>query len=349
MGLFNRTRGRGRPKKADSLTQKERILTYRQRKAAHDELMKIAQNDPRVRVQMIRDVFHINIPDEEDSISKKKRHIEELATDEAFKIISEDPAMKNRLAMGMANRILGKMGSPDEDEENGILSSGDDIEGIIDRYHTLKDEFGGGNNGNGGLIKSVLDSEFGKQLAMIMAGMMTKGGSLITQQQERTYVVQIDGQMCEVPESQYRQILQEGRVKPVAALEQPKPQSEPKSPTTQVIVPQTQQPVIQDLELPAFFKSLDIGEIAGYLEFQPQDLIFQLKSEEASRPEVSLLLQVLSQVDYDSIVKKIKPYENHSQVGVYVKRLLSPEGRKWLEAVISLTKDGGSNDAGNSY
>ena len=158
--------------------------------------------------------------------------------------------------------------------------------------------------------------------------------------EEATVIIRVDGKLTRIPESQYEQLLKQGRIQPVGMLEEPKltpilkepPKAEEAS--TFTIEPKPEP------ELPEFLSQIDLELISGMMDYPPENFVAQLKSEvEQEVTQSALIWGFLSNTTYEEIVKFVTPYKGHSQIGFYVEKVLSEEGKKWTGRVIELMKE----------
>jgi len=140
--------------------------------------------------------------------------------------------------------------------------------------------------------------------------------------------VSVDGQIRRISESQFKQLEQTGRISPVAAIETAKPVSEPPKPE----LPKTEP------EIPEFVLS-NLETLASYLELTPEEFVEELSTMKDAEPTYQLLWTYLSATTPEAVVKLIEPYSKHSQVGIYVEKLLTDEGKEWVKQVISIIKE----------
>lgn len=171
--------------------------------------------------------------------------------------------------------------------------------------------------------------------------------------------MEIDGQPTVVTESEFQKLQMEGRVKPVAASEPPKPDQ---GSGTDEIMPQVtakdkpaepaQDKVLGELgsssndepQLPLIFQLVDLTKLVGYLEQSPAAFVEQLEAQKSEDPYTGLIWSYLETVDYGSLTRALVSYQEHRELGPYVRQLLSDEGTKWLSDVITLIKQNANNN-----
>ena len=79
--------------------------------------------------------------------------------------------------------------------------------------------------------------------------------------------------------------------------------------------------------------------LASYLELVPEEFVEELSRMKDAEPTYQLLWTYLSTTTPEAVVKLIEPYSKHSQVGIYVEKLLTDEGKEWVKQVISIIKE----------
>lgn len=306
-------------RKTDEQIEKEQ--TRREKQWARDKLLEKAKDNPELENQYIAKLMGIEIKPP-DPVAEKKEEIKSKIVDKALEKISKDPELAEQFVTRQIEEIVGEStgkGTEFYGEPGSILRQA--IEELED-VEEFRNKIGGKVKGSalGGLVDSETVKEILKTIQALKTGVIP---------QERTYVVQINGEPTEVSESQYRQLVQSGQIKPIAALEEAKG-----------LPPEEKvEPIKLEPELPEFI-STNLTELAGYLEQEPEDFITQLEYEvQAEIPHSQFLWGFLSNTTYEGIVNLVTPYREHSQVSVYVEKILSEEGKTWLEQVIVLIKE----------
>jgi hypothetical protein len=171
---------------------------------------------------------------------------------------------------------------------------------------------------------------------------------------EPVVIVEIDGQTVSVPESQFKKLQQEGRVRPVATVESPKPdkdpqvgktapkltaQDNPPESTGDGAVENTGSSTDDGSPLPFPLSLVDLAELASYLGKTPADAVEQLKARRLEgRPYALVLGTFLKVADPEALVQKAIAYEGHAKLGPYVELIASEKGRQWLEEFLRLLK-----------
>jgi len=262
-----------------------------------------------------------------DPIEQQKREIKAKIIERALKKIDENPELAEQFVNTTIEEIIGGgrgegQGYGDGEGAGSILRQAieelDDVEEFRERIS---------GKAKGSALGGLVDSETLKEVLRTIQSLRAPGGV----PQERIFVVQVNEELREVTETEYKRLIQQGLLRPIAALEAPKEKLLSEEPT--------------ELELPEFISS-NLIELASYLEQEPEDFIIQLEYEVQSNvPQSQLLWDFLSTVNYEDIVGLATPYKGHSQIGIYVEKILSEEGKVWFEKVIELIKTkGGENE-----
>lgn len=308
MGLFSKKRERQTTRKLNP-DQEEKKSELKRKKFLADEYIELAKKDPDIKRQMIAQEFKLKFP-ETDPLTMRKREIDTRITEEALKIIDSDPELKEQFAQQKVWEIIGES-RPRRSKGTPEYTGSSSVEEIIDGYKTLEQEFGGKE---GGGLKEFLNKEFGVELLKTIQALTGKPVS------EPTVIVQIDNEVREITKTEYQQLLQQGRIKPVGILEAPKAEA-PKIPE----------------EITSF---IDLKQLSEMLSLSPQEFVDTLKYSVQQEDERSKFLWgFLSNTEVDVVVKLLSPYVSNKEVGESVKKLISDDGKKWLTEVISLIKE----------
>lgn len=342
MRLFERTKvKRGRPPKKPK-TLKEILASA---------LTKEVNKDPELKRELaLREGGYSDLLDKDRETENKKKEIKKLVTTKALEKIQSDPELAEQfiesevesiLAGGNEGKSRRRRTEPDYFEGEGGTSSISQALEEVASLGELKEklaELGLVDGGGGGFLKGLSMKDVLGALPYIST-LMSKQGQEV--KSVRTYIVQVDGKDREVSESEYKQLYEQGKLQPVAALISPKTETEPTGVegtselTTAVI-----QSDITSPELPAFLQNMDFSMIDSWLSQEPEDVVNSLKSEVDSGVEESKLIWgFLTTANYQGIAEKITPYQEHPEVGYLVKMVLSDDGRVWLEKVLTLTKE----------
>ncbi len=308
-----------------------------EKKVAWSSFVKQMKDDPELEKQFVLSKMGIEVKPK-DPAEQKRQELRATLIDEACKLIGEDEELRREYAETMIEEVIGetkgkgkRRGEPEYYGEPGssISQALEDVESLSDLREKLA-ELGMIEGGGGGFFKGMGMKDLLAALPFI-AQIMGKGEAPVAEQSLRTYLVRIDGQNQEVPELQYRKLLQEGKIQPVAVLEYPKPEA-PKVPVEEV---STEIP-----ELPDFLQGIDFTVVEGWFEQEPEDFVINLKAEvDAELEESRLAYGFLTTATYEGIVEKITPFRTHPKVGNLVERVLSEKGKQWLIRVLELVKE----------
>ena len=269
-----------------------------------------------------------NLSDEgPDPIAKQKNEIKAKVYDKVFTKISNNPELADQFESLVMAEIFEQVGiQPDELEEGGRYEEGNEITRTLRSIRSLKQlqtEIAGesGESNGGGFLKSLFDSEFGRALGLALVGKMGGGGGV---PQEPVYIIKVDGQVTKVTESDYRNLLAQGKVAPVAELSSPKHPTEP---------PLVSEPP----ELPEYFKTLNFEALAAYMDQDPKEFVEQLKDN--GDDESDFLWGFLKTTSPEEIKNFVTPYRSNPEVSAVIEKLLSDQGMEWLTAVITCIKE----------
>ena len=286
----------------------------------------LGKNPSLMRKVAFKEAGCLDMLDDSNPIAARKQEIKTKIIDRALKKIDEDPDLTEQFVdMQIGEIIGGGRGSGVEVLGEGFGSSISQALQAIEDLEELKGKIGSKSGPLGGLINADTISEILKTIRSL------QGHGIPVGLPERTYIVQLDGQMYEVSESQYKRYVQEGRVKPIAELEAPRGEK-PEG------IVEVAEPVIVEPELPEFLTTLDLEAIARYIDRLPQEFVDQLRLEiQEGSFQSQLLWSFLSENDLDKVVEIITPYRTHSQIGQYIEKLLL--NQDWLGEVISLIRE----------
>lgn len=312
---------RGRPKKRPKVLKD--VLS--------DAYLSTLKKDPELLKEIaFRDAGHADVLERDRGAENQKKEIRKFVTSEALKKIKEDPELAEQFIEAQIADILSEGKSararratePEFYGESGSAIAQAVEE--IDNIELLRDKLG--RDKGKGLLSAFTDPEVIKGFLALLSGV--RAGA--PQSPVRTYVVRVNGEEREIPEAQYRKLIQEGSLRPVAELEMPKVKKEVEEPIKEPEYPQ----------LPDFLKGIDLPAVSEWLELTPQDFVTQLKVEVDTNVEQSKLIWgFLSTADYDGIVALITPYRSNPEVSESIEKILSDEGRKWVSEVLQLVKE----------
>lgn len=297
--------------------------------------------DPELKKRMaFKEYGHEDLINE-DPIAKAKKEFETWRWQEAIKRAKDDPEYNQMLTESVIDEISPSKSShrprrgsePEYYGNEGPASLSDTLEEALETKNKMIElgiinEGGSGPGLLGGLLRgaSLSDIVEGIKQVNILTGRTSPPQGTV--QSVRTFVVRLDGHDEEIPEYQYKKLLQEGKLQPVAAvLEQPK--------TERTVTPEE----IKSPELPDFLKDTDFTVVQGWMEQEPEEFVINLKGEvDANIQESRLIWGLLTTATYEGIIEKITPYREHAIVGSLVQRIMSEEGT-WLKRVLELVKE----------
>ena len=266
--------------------------------------------------------------EDEDPVKRQEQEIKATLVSEALKRIKSDPELLQQFTEKQVEKLVGGV-SITEGEDAYLGSPLEQVLQDLENMDALKEKLGAKGGAFGGLVNAETITE-------ILKTIRSMGGRGITEAPpERTWVVEVNGQPTEVTEPQYRQLEQAGKLRPVAALEAPK-----QPPKTEE-VEETRQGIEPEPEVPEFIVN-NLDMLAGYLELSPEEFVDELLALQIDSSEYSFVWNFLLNAAPEKIVEIIEPYREHSIVGAYVEKLLSDEGKVWIEGVMELMKEQGS-------
>jgi hypothetical protein len=258
-----------------------------------------------------------------DPVQLKRDKLEEKITESALRKISEDPEFEDELARNKAYEILGsKPSSRHKSDDNGQIVPYDDESPIsktlrdIREMRELEEELGGEEKGKGisGLLK---DPDIIKAILGFLASMNKNNNNNIQPQQPttfRTFVIEVNGQLQEMTESDYTQYKQKQLIQAQqAVLTPPKPE---------VVLPK-----INEI-------TEDSDTITTLLNLEPVQFVKVMQDKVADGDEQSQYLWELlkSGASYETIKSMLEPYAENEQYKKYIDLIINR--KEWVEAVI---------------
>ena len=271
---------------------------------------------------------------EPDEGEKVKKDMQAIILKQALHEIQINPELSKRLAERKVEEILGITAEGNGRELDSY--SGSSVSQLMeefDQYDELRKRFGGSE---GGALGGLVDKDtINNILQLLITAQQNKGGSgtKVIQQERQVLVCTPDGTLAEVPESKYLELYKQGQLKPVAALTAPKQDQIAESVISQPA--KEASPSIDDL-----LDIVSLLEIEEFTNYTSEELVERINSEIAEGVTRATLLKTLLQsITYEQVVQYITPYKSHEQVGKYVERLLTPEGKVWTEKVLELVRN----------
>jgi len=274
-----------------------------------------------------------------DPTVKQRQAINEIVTTDALSMIRNDPALRKQYAEVMAQQLIAGAGVGSNG--HGNLSPAEELIENIRQWKELREELVGENGGEAspaGWASTIQKMIAQPEMASVFAGLMKQifgnGMQPAVSAPQRSFVVSIDGKLTEVNESQYKQLISNGQIKPVGLIEAPKTEDKHKTEDKK-----TENAESKAITLPDWAQSFQYDTLLGYLELSPEEFINQLETEIASGEagHLQMFCNFLMTADYDKLVEILSPYKSNETAGKFVSNLL--EKRKWVEDVIKIIKD----------
>lgn len=284
-----------------------------------------------------KEAGHTDLLEAEDPIKARERDIKKKMLDRAFAKIDSDPALIDRFTERQIEELIGAP-KPEEPEDYDDRSPVQRLLQELEDYEELKKKLGGSHETG---LSKLLDKDVILEALKLLRGISTEKAP------QSRYVIQIDGQQRTVSEAEFKVLVAQGNLVPVAAIAAAKPADKPATkepPETVPDIPRLEIPatplseislVAPDSELPDVLRGLNFGELVQLLDKSPQEVVDMLAEDVRGQ----VLLTVLGNMTYDGIVEKLSPYREHSVVGPYVQRILDPKTKPWAEELLKITKE----------
>lgn len=274
----------------------------------------------------------------EDDIEKpgqrEKEEIAHLIAKRALDEIKNDPNLTKDFVAGQVRQIIGE---PEGGyfSEGGTGFDGSPTEYLLRELNNMNELKAalGINSGGGGILGGLINADVVREAIAFLRE--TRGGQPTNgQPQERTVVIQVDGEPREVSESDYNRLLRQGKIKPIAALIG---ESEPELGDSRE--DRLEEGPVEP-QLPELLDAVDIDEVGGYLEYSPEEFVALLNEQSnMGMSQAKFLIDYLIGEDVNSILQTILPYRENSKVKPYIDKLVTDEGREWLSQVLQLVAD----------
>jgi len=354
MGIFGK-RIALKPLKRRGKTNEEIEKTQerKEKQWARERLLEKTKNNPELENAYISKLIGIDLRNV-DPTEKQREEFNAAINISALELIKEDPDLKEELARQRAYDML-NVKRPRHGDDEGLRYAEDDkpisrVLEELEQYEELRGRFGGDNKG---ILGGLIDKDVMIQLIQTLGPMiLSRAGQqpqLSAPPPERRIIVSNpEGQMVELSESQYNDWASKGMIRPIAAIaappeiekppetktepkkvEPPKPPPAPPGTATQLSIGQSKLP-----------EDFNFTTLAGYLELPPEEFVDQFGIEiEAGNEQAKMIWDFISISSYDTIYRMITPYQSDATVGMYVEKLLTPEGRKWVEEVVARIKE----------
>lgn len=340
MGLFGDKKkplGR-RPYRKPTSEEIEKRETRKEKEKAREKFYDLAKENPELEKQWVSKQMGIEIKPP-DLVEQKKREIKSRLYDRALKNIEEHPELAEQYDEQVLSEIIGssrKRSGRDDSGYEGYGSPLEEVLGEVENLEQLRERLGGKEAK--GMLTDLLNTETFKGIGEALVAKLLAGSGISQAPPQRVFVVQNEnGQTIGLTEEEYQRYNQKGLLRPIAALESPKP-----SPGAQPLPEEEQytaETPTQELspELPDFISMIDLDQILACMEQSPEDFVAQLEYEIETGAEMyKYIRDILSATTYDNIASTIGPYRDNAQVGYVVQKIL--ENREWMEKSISLIK-----------
>ena len=353
MGIFSRVKRTPtvrKPYKKQSEEDLDKVQKRKQKEFAWNKFVEEAKDNPEVLKRFVHEQMGIKIEDP-DPVIVKKREFESALLDAALNQITNNPELLEQYATQKAEEIISGGGRPrrSRTNEGEYIPSGSPLEELVDSLDTidaLKDRLGGSQGSGGGILATLANSEAGKALAegfmnlVVQGGLASKSGQV---QEVPYYIVQMNGEMVKVTETEYKQLMVGGQIQPVGILGTVAPQPKTIKPEVETVSDmrtiKNEAPVIEvgNEDVDKVLEQTPLEELVGYLALSPDEFVDRLREESYSIPRSALLLNFLSSATYDTIYDVFSPYAEDLRVGEYVTKLL--ENRDWIDKVLYLIQN----------
>lgn len=323
------------------------------KKILEESFAREVNKDPDLKRELaFKEAGHPEMLNRDKDTNDKKKQIKKFITDRALEEIQGNPEMaaqfiesevENILTDGKPNRYRGR---ENYFSEGGGESGLDLALGQLDSLNELKDklaDMGLGEGGKGGFWSGMTMKDLMGALPII-ASLLGKGQPM-TSEVQRTFVVRVNGQDKEVTENEYRRLLQEGNVTPVTTLAPvtvTKPTAAQGEEATKVPVEEEkfEAVTLDQLDLSKFIGDLDPSMVEVYMGMEPSEFVDALKGEvDAGIDRSKFLWGFFGATDYLGVVNVAEPHKDSETWGEIIKKVMSEEGKLWIEQVLDLVKE----------
>jgi hypothetical protein len=312
----------------------------------------------------------------QDPTEKQRIELKSALMSEAAEMIKNDPELRRQYAESMIGEVLGEKASKRSrrGEEDDYLMQGpgssiaqtlDDLEGLAELKSKLE-ALGMGGNGESkkGFFEGITLKDILSVVAMMKGGMGNGNGGQEQPPSENYYVVQINGKPTRVIESQYKKLIAEGRIKPMAEIEGPKTPEKPveaekvegdsEEPEIQPLIssgnkaekekkPETVMSETLGVTLPSLdmiLEFVDIATIESYIYMEPDEIISMLKTEVDKNSEpAQFVWGILTTTTYEGFMNILNTYKGDERMTKIFTELESEQGKKWVEAIITRVQE----------
>lgn len=337
-------------KRQPTTEQVSRNAELKRQRFVSESYIELAKQDPELKRQMIAEEYKLKLPTK-DPAAEQRKAMEELISSLVVKELREHPELARQVVDARIAQLTSQedlMTYGDNQEHYPSTAIGQVLVEMED-LEELKSRLGAGKSST--LSDLFHDPQVISSLLSAFQSIMRGESPQVT---EPLIMVQIDGRPTTVTETEYKKLQQEGRAKPVAIVESPEPSRELRAhETTSELTAQDEStesirdrvaeeivpPTSDEPQLPPIFHLVDLAELSGYLEQSPAEAVKQLEAKKLEGlPYAQVLWNYLETVDCGSLTQVLVVYEGHGELGPFVRKLLSSEGRTWLAEVIELIK-----------
>lgn len=321
--------------------------------------------DPDLKRQLaFKEAGHPELLERDKETENHKKEIKKYVTTQALTAIQEDPDLAKQFVEAEIENILtgGKPGRYHragdgnyfpESGESGLELALDQIDSLNNLREKLTEmgliEGKGGGFWAGMTMKDLMGA------LPVVASLLGKGQPINGEVQgevQRTFVVKIDGHDRELPENEYRALLKDGKITPVAGLVEPAPIVEEKELSKESVVDEPtalvsneQAANLASFDLSPILDTLDPEVIGAYLDMTPDEFVVALKDGVDANEEIPMVLWgFFGNTDYEGVVKYLTPYRDKEEWSVTIERILSDDGKIWVEQAIELVKEARSGE-----
>jgi hypothetical protein len=343
-------------KRQPTAEQLSNIAELKRKRFVAQAYVDMAIQDPELKRQMVADEYKLKLPPK-DPAGEQRKEMEALISSLVMKEIRENPELAKRVVDSRIAQLTNQeaMVTGDEGEASYPGSAIGQVLDEMENLEELKSRLGSGKgSGWGDLFKDP----------GVIANLLSTAQAIIRgvspQGTEPAVIVEIDGQMVSVPQSQFKKLQEEGRVKPVAMVESPKPgkdpqvdkatpkltaQDTPPESTGDGVAENAEAPADDGSPLPFPFSLVDLAELASCLDQTPADAVEQLKAKRLEGlAYAQVLWAILEIADPAALVAKAISYKGHAKLGPYAELIASEKGREWLEEFLRLLRQRDDKD-----
>ncbi len=339
MGLFGKkktvTKSTYRRKTDEEI---DKQLTRKEKQWARDKLLEKAKDNPELENKYIAKLMGIEV-ETQDPLEQQKQAIKSRIVENALKAIEKDPELAQRFTNKQIEELVGP-GADDGSEGDYMGEDESPLTQAVRQLRELRElegELGVEESKGGGWTSLLKDPDVVKAIFGFLAA--NAGGGVTREpqiQQVRTYIVSVNGEPREVSEAQYKQLMQQNQIRPMAALAPPEVAKLPeiKPPVTQPI---GSTPVSADLSP----EQTLINLIGKSLDYTPEEFVVKLQEQclegSPTFEQSNLIMSFLQSATYDGICDIIKVYKDDERVKVYVEKVMA--GKEWVEKVLKLLQE----------